>query len=136
MLTASRSMSGITPRTATRTDEFGSCLPDPVKKLCSGPSAETPSLCGDDSRMTASTRALESDSKASTAPRSGKRERIAARTLFVKRMQSLIASGLIGGITPTSTRKGSNQGYLGPVFSARAGDTSGFRVDDGEHKAG
>jgi hypothetical protein len=64
------------------------------------------------------------DSKASTVQCSAMNQRIAARTSYAKRIKLLIASGLIAGITPTSTRKRSPQRTLDFALSKPAGDTA------------
>jgi hypothetical protein len=69
-------------------------------------------------------------SKGSIAPSLGMSQRIEARNSYAKRIKLLIASGLIAGITPTSTRKGSPQGILDFALRSRAG------VDAAEPKGG
>ena len=61
------------------------------------------------------------DKTASTARRSGTKGRIKARNSYVRRMRLLIASGLIAGITPTSTRNGSSQRILAFASSEQVG---------------
>lgn len=112
MLTASPSMKSTTPHIDTPTGEFESCSAVPVTKLCFAHETARPSSCGEGSKTTASTLVQESGKTASTVRRSGTKERIKARNSYVRRMRLLIAAGLIAGITPTSTRKGSSQGIL------------------------
>jgi hypothetical protein len=94
-----------------------------AKRSFSGLRKRTPYGSGASSTTTAG-------SKASTAPSSATSQATAARASYRKRIESLIASGLIAGITPTSTRKGSPQKTLDFAFSKRVG------VDVDEPKAG
>lgn len=93
--------------TATRSSDL-------AKSSCCAPSELTQCSVGGSSSTTAG-------SKASTAPSSETSRRISARTLFGKRIKSLIAGGLIAGITPTSIRKRSPQRTLDIAFSKLAG---------------
>lgn len=87
---------------------------DLEKKLSLEPSPPMLFLRGDDSSTT-------QDSKASTAPSSGTNQRTVAQNSYGKRMRLLTASGLIAGITPTSTRRGSAQQTLDFAFWPPAG---------------
>lgn len=87
---------------------------DPEKRLSCEQLTLTPYLCGASSLMTA-------DSKELTAPSFATNRRIAARNLYIKRMQLLTASGLIAGITPTSVRKQSVQRTLDIALSQPVG---------------
>jgi hypothetical protein len=122
-------------RTDTETAACDGCSLAPAKSSCLGPRAVVRSLFGGDFEMTASTCEPDGHRKGSTARRSGESKLVAARTLFGRRMRLLIVSGLIAGITPTSIRKGSRQGYLAHVFSLPDGDTSGTEVAACERKA-
>tara|TARA_R110002126_G_scaffold101704_2_gene233722 strand:- start:867 stop:1133 length:267 start_codon:yes stop_codon:yes gene_type:complete len=79
------------------------------------------SLFGGSSKTTALISAPENDKTGSTARRSETKGRIKVQSSFDKRMRLLIAFGLIAGITPTSTRKGSSQRTLATAFYALGG---------------
>jgi len=82
--------------------------------------------------MTASTNGRASDSKASTVPSSATKDSAEVRSLSDRLMPSLISAGLVAGITPTSIRRGSGQGWLDLAFSPQVGATS--ESVDGEHE--
>jgi hypothetical protein len=105
ILTASTSMRAITLDTSTPMDARDGCSSAPVTSSCSAQSRETPALSGADSSMTAG-------KKASTALSSATRASTYRHPSFAKRMQSLMQSGLIAGITPTSIAKRSPQRTL------------------------
>ncbi len=113
--TALRSMNDIIAPTNTLMDASAFSSSDQAKRLCSEPCERTLCLCGDASSMTVA-------KLVSTALFSGMNQRTAARISYARRMQSLIASGLIAGITPTSIRKGSPQKTLDIAFSELAGN--------------
>ena len=58
----------------------------------------------------------------SIVPRFAMRERLAAATSYGKRIELLMSSGLIAGITPTSTRKRLGADCLEDVSSLLVGD--------------
>jgi hypothetical protein len=123
-------MSGITPHTNTGIDADENCssvLERNSSFALSTPMRASSGVC---SSMTVSTIEQASDNQELTAPSSVTSRRIAARTLFVKRTQLLIASGLIAGITPTSTRKRSAQATLDFAFSKPdGGAVDGLKAD-------
>ena len=94
----------------TETEENENCLRGREKKLSSAQKQRMRCLCGDDSSM-------EAANAVSTAPYSEMRETIDPAILYARRMQSLIASGLVAGITPLSTRRQSPQATLDFAFS-------------------
>ena len=112
--TASRSTKGIIPPINTEMGARASCLSDRVRKSFCARCGLTQCSCGENSSMTVG-------SKESTAPFLGTNQRTAARNLYARRMRLLISSGLIAGITPTSTRNGSPQKTLDIAFSVRGG---------------
>jgi len=116
MLTASRSIKSTTQRIPTQTAASANSFAAQVRRSCCEPSQEKPFLSGEDSKTIALISALENDKTASTARRLGTKERIKVQSSFVKRMQLLIAFGLVAGITPTSTRRGSSQRILATAF--------------------
>jgi hypothetical protein len=86
--------------------------------------------------MTALMSEPENDNKASTAPSFGTKDDTAARSVFVKRTRLLIASGLIAGITPTSIRNGSGQGWLALASLPPDGSTPDAEADECVQRAG
>ncbi|WP_124800642.1 hypothetical protein [Paraburkholderia phosphatilytica] len=105
-------MNGTTQQISTRMDGNVSCSLGQEKSLSFEPSAETHALSGENSLMIASTFELASANQESIAQSFETSRRIEARTLFDRRTQLLIASGLVAGIIPMSIRKRSNQGTL------------------------
>ena len=95
---SSRSMSGTTAPINTRMAANGASSSGPERPLSCGPKMVTPDLFGGSS----STRAA---SRASTAPSSATKGRSYRRSLSDRLTPLLISSGLVAGITPTSTRK-------------------------------
>lgn len=94
---ASRSSSVIIPATTTATAENETSSVGLAKRLCCAPPMRTLSLFGEDlSTLPAS--------KESTARSSATRARTDLPTLSDRLTQSLISSGLVKGITPTSIR--------------------------------
>lgn len=95
---ASRSMSDIIPAIGMpmAVDDVSSS--DPVKASCSEPMPPMPCLFGDNSSTIAG-------KKASTAQSSATRATSSRRSLSDRLTRSLITSGLVAGITPTSVRK-------------------------------
>jgi hypothetical protein len=87
---------------------------DQGKRSSYEPSEPMPFSFGESLLMTAAK--LES-----TAQSSAMSQAIEVHTSYDKRIRLLIASGLIAGITPTSTRKGSPQATLDFAFSRRGG---------------
>ena len=79
-------------------------------------------LCGENSKMTALTKEPVSLKPGSIAQHSATKAQCEARNLFAKRMQLLISSGLVKGITPTSTRKKLNQSCQESVSGVLFGD--------------
>ena len=98
MYLASHSMNGIIPAIITKTAAKGRCSLGRGKLLSSEPTAPTLFSFGESSSMTA-------DSEASIAPSSGTKARTYRVSLSDKLTQSLITSGLVRGITPSSVRK-------------------------------
>ena len=121
MLTVLRSTRNTTQRIATPTDASVNCFAAPARKLCCELSTEQLSLFGVSSWTTVKTIAPENDKTGSTARRSETKGRIKVQSSFDKRMRLLIASGLIAGITPTSTRQRSGQRILATAFYALGG---------------
>lgn len=109
-------MSGITRLMNIKMGERGSCLLDQEKKLSSAQKQQMQCLCGEDSSM-------EAGNAASTAPYSETKVTTDPAISYAKRMQLLMRSGLVAGITPTSTRKGSSQLTL---------DFASSRLDGGD----
>ena len=97
-----------------QTDEKESCSLDPARKLSSVQKQRMQCLCGEDSLLPA-------ENAESTAPFSETSQSIRARNLSDKRIKSLIASGLVAGITPMSVRKQSNQQTLDFALSKQDG---------------
>ena len=110
ILIVSKCMNGIIPATNTRTGASGYCSAAPVKKSCLEQNFVTPCLCGADSRTPVG-------NKESIALFSGTNHITSQATLLDKLMPSLISSGLVEGITPTSVRTRSSQQMLDFVFS-------------------
>jgi hypothetical protein len=100
------------------TDESQIYLSAPETNSCSEPKTETLVLSGVDSSMIAGK--LESIAQSSETSPTGYRH-----SSFAKRMQSLMKSGLIAGITPTSIAKKSNQATLDFVSSQLDGNDVG-----------
>jgi hypothetical protein len=61
--------------------------------------------CGENSETTALTNEQANRKPESIVRRFATKERLAAATLYAKRIELLTSSGLIAGITPTSTRR-------------------------------
>jgi len=119
---ASRSMSVTTPPIGTPMGAAANYSAAREKKLCCAPRPEMPALFGENSSTTVG-------NGGSTVPSSATRRRrnIEAASSFRRRMRLLTASGLVRGITPTSTRHGLPQGTLDGVFSSQDGDGAGAR---------
>ena len=122
-LTASQCMNAITQPIDTPTDASENCLSAQGKRLSCEPSELMPYGSGASSSMTADRMEL-------TAPCSETKASTGVVTSFEKRMRLLIASGLIAGITPTSTRVGSPQVTLDFAFSRQGGNDAGIRKAD------
>lgn len=129
----SRSMSGTTRDGCL---EMGGGVVRDSAAPVSGSSCEplTPmrSLFGDmtPDHQTESGAAETVEKSASTVESSVMRADIAVLSSFRKRTQSLITSGLIKGITPSSIRHGSRQGILATVFYELDGnDADALRED-------
>lgn len=88
-----------------------------AKKLSFAQRQQMRCLCG-----AGSSTALEN--AVSTAPYSEMKESTDPRTSYAKRIKSLIDSGLVAGITPTSTRKRSPQQTLDFALLPQAGNDS------------
>jgi hypothetical protein len=112
--TAPRSMSATIQREGSGRRGTAIRSSAPAKSSCCAPSQATPSSAGESSSTTV-------DSGESTAPSSATSRRTAARALFAKRIRSLIAGGLIAGITPMSIRKRSAQRTLAFASSLQDG---------------
>ena len=97
MLAASHSMNGITPAIATATAENEGSFAGLEKKLSSVPPAPMPSLFGESLSMAPA-------NKESTAPSLETKANICHLSLSDRLMPSLIASGLVRGVTPMSIR--------------------------------
>lgn len=113
-LTASRCMSVITVAIDTATAANDDSSSGQEKNLSCEPNMLMPCGSGDTSTTTPANRV-------STARYSATSRAIRARALYAKRIRLLIASGLIAGITPMSTRRGSPQKTLDFAFSKQAG---------------
>jgi len=116
-------MSGTIPAVDIVTVDRGDYSADQAKNWYYELPRARHSLSGESLRMIVLTVGPATDNQASTVRRSGMRERTAAQNLYNKRMQLLIASGLIAGITPTSIRNGSDQRIL---------DIAIYRLDGGD----
>lgn len=95
---ASRSMSDTTPATTTQMGGVADSLSGREKASFSEPTVLTLSLFGEILSTTAAR-------KASTAPSFGTKVCIDPRSLSDRLTKSLITSGLVAGITPSSVRK-------------------------------
>lgn len=94
---ASHSLNGITPATTTAMAESETSSVGRAKKLSCAPPMQMLSLFGENLSM-------HPASKESTAPSSATKARTDHPTLSDRLTQSLISSGLVKGITPTSIR--------------------------------
>jgi len=104
-LIASTSTNGTTALTAMPINESGNCsLALETNSSCTQ-RTRAPSSCGGGSPMTASTSAPANSRRESTARSSETKASTYRHRSFDKRMQSLMQSGLIAGITPTSIAK-------------------------------
>lgn len=112
--------SATTPLTNIETGASASCLLDRERRSSSEHSTAMHSLFGESSSTTAA-------SKASTAPSSGTRGRRSRLSLSDRLTLSLITSGLVRGITPTSVRRVSGLPIPDIVFWPRAGSGAGAR---------
>ena len=101
--------------TTTPMGENESNLLDQGSKLSFAQKQAMQCLCGAHLSTAAENAAL-------TAPFSVMKARTKAPNSYAKRMQLLIASGLVAGITPTSVRKGLNQLTLDFALSKQDGD--------------
>jgi len=120
-LIASTCTSGTTAPIAMPMVAAENCSLAPATNLSCDSPTDQQSSSGAASRTTASTSAPESDNKASIAPSSATRASTYRVPSFSKRMQSLMRSGLIAGITPTSIAKRWPQRTLDIAFSPLAG---------------
>jgi len=114
-------MRGTTPDTSTPMSVSAGCSLAPATNSCCARSVEMPASSGGTSLTTASTSAPAGHKKASTARSSGMRASTYRHRSWSKRMQSLISSGLIAGITPTSIAQRSPQGTLDIASSWQGG---------------
>src|SRR3990167_6582303 len=103
-------MSDITVAADTPMAEPENCSRDREKRSSSERNSVMPSGSGGSSRII-------QDSKESTAPCSETKAHTKARLSFNRRIKLLMSSGLIAGITPTSTAKQSAQLTLDTAFS-------------------
>jgi hypothetical protein len=115
-------MNGTTARINTPMVESDNCSQAQAKKLSFAQKQAMQCLCGGGS-STAAANAV------STAPYSETKARTDPATLYAKRMQLLIESGLVAGITPTSVRNGSNQTTLDFAFCRQGGSGSNAEPD-------
>ena len=99
------SMSGITRVTGIEMDANANSSSDQAKNLFSEHEQGTPASSGKSSRMTVSTKERGNRKRVYAARSSATKDRYLAANSFDRRIQSLINSGLIAGITPTSIRK-------------------------------
>ena len=107
----------ITLHINTGMDENENYLLGREKRLSFAQKQRMQCLCGD-------VLSMEAANAVSTAPYSETKANIDPATLYGKRMKLLIESGLVAGITPTSTRKRSNQQTLDFALSRQDGDDS------------
>jgi hypothetical protein len=98
-------------------DESADNSSAPEKRSCSEPSEQMPSSSGETSLTTA-------DSRESTVPSFVTKDPAYHRASSDKRIKLLIASGLVAGITPTSTRHQSPQQTLDFALSPPGGDAA------------
>jgi hypothetical protein len=105
-LTASTCTTAITQPTSTQTDVSENCSQAQAKKLSSAQRQAMQCLCGEG----LSTQAANA---VSTAPYSETKAITDPQTSYARRIQLLMRSGLVAGITPTSVRKRSDQQTLG-----------------------
>ncbi len=101
----SECISNTIPQTNTQTEGSECSSSVPVKPLCFELMSETPSLFGENSLTTVSTRGQAKNSKALTAQCSATKAKTKVQTLSEKLTPLLISSGLVRGIIPTSIRK-------------------------------
>lgn len=104
---------------AEKASERPTCSSAPATRLSSDQLMATRYLLGDEQSTG------ETDSKASSAPCSVTRGRTSRRSLSDKLTRSLITSGLVCGITPSSIRALSGQPIRVLAFSGRAGGAAG-----------
>ena len=114
-LIALNSMNDTTRLINTKTEDAGFCLLGQGKRSSSVPPKETPCSYGEDSKTTVA-------NTASTVQCSAMKADTSAANSYARRMRLLIASGLVAGITPTSTRKRSPQATLDFALSPQDGD--------------
>ena len=110
-------MNDITRPINIKMEERGNCLPDQGKKLSFAQRQQMRCLCGAGS-------STEAENAVSTAPYSETKATIDPAISYVRRMQLLMQSGLVAGITPTSIRKGSNQKTLDFVLKQLDGNSA------------
>lgn len=134
---ASRSTSGTTRRTTTPTTAGAASSSGPASTSSSAPETLTLFSSGESSLTTASTRAPESDSKASTAPCSATnrpKERTALssnhQTLSERLTPLLISAGLVRGTTHTSIRKQSGAAIRASALWPLDGNAADARKAD------
>lgn len=116
------STSGTTRPISTRTEGNERSSLDPVKKSFSEQPKAMPFLFGEDSATTA-------DREASTAQSSATKARTYRRSLSDRLTPLLISSGLVRGITPTSTRAQCGQPIQVLAFDMLAGGGVGGRKE-------
>src|SRR6185369_6749448 len=113
-VTTSSCATTVCATTATGAESVTDASSDQGTSWFCAQSEQTPSSSGAASSTTAG-------SRASTAPSSATRASTYRHCSFAKRMQLLMQSGLIAGITPTSIAQRSPQAILAFASSARGG---------------
>lgn len=126
---ALRSMSGTIPPTSTATDGFVACLPARARRSSFGPLTVTPYLFGAGSGINPVRPVL-------TALYSETKVHISQASLSDRLTLSLITSGLVAGITPTSIRQLSGQPIRVLAFAMPDGGDVGLRPGDSLSSSG
>jgi len=117
MLTVSHSTNATTPHTSTRMDECETDSPDLASESFCAPSEPMPCLSGETSSTLPAKKEL-------TVRYFGTNQNTKVANSYAKLTRLLMRSGLIAGITPTSTRRGSSQATLDFASSSQVGDGS------------
>ena len=115
-----------------RTDASGDYSADQAKTSFCEPAQATLFSSGESSETTALTDEQDSRRPESTAQRSAILEQKRAATLYAKRIELLMQSGLIAGITPTSVRRQLGADCRAHASSLLVGDM--YELADDEHE--
>lgn len=109
-------------------------LPVQAKKLCFAQRQQTLFSCGENSGTPVSTSGPASHKRGSIALSSVTKVRTKAASWFAKRIELLISSGLIAGITPTWIRHRSGASCRGLASFLLVGDMYESDTDAREQK--